>query len=61
MRQTSIIFLLLIVSTFVCAQKSTVDLTLHTRADTTNKEVMEIVQLWKNYLSSSPDKTYDNP
>lgn len=52
---------ILLSATFAYAQNATVDLTLHSRVDTTNKEVMEVVQLWKNYLSSSPDKIYDNP
>ena len=35
--------------------------TLHGRVDTTNPEVMEVVQLWLNYLASKPDSICDNP
>ncbi|MDP4827896.1 MAG: hypothetical protein NWR73_09435 [Flavobacteriales bacterium] len=53
-------FIITLSATLACAQ-NTIDLNIHARVDTTNKEVMEVVQLWKNYLSSSPDKIYDNP
>lgn len=43
------------------AQKSTFDLTIHARVDTTKQETKEIVALWSNYLSSKPDSIYDNP
>ena len=29
--------------------------------DTTNPEIIQIFNVWKNYLNSNPDKIYDNP
>lgn len=43
------------------AQTSTVNLTLHARVDTSKQEIREIVELWRNYLSSKPDSIYNNP
>ncbi|MBI1268511.1 MAG: hypothetical protein GC193_13885 [Cryomorphaceae bacterium] len=60
MKKSPIVLFILLASTFVNAQ-STFELSLHSRVDSTNKEVMEVVQLWQSYLSSSPDKIYDNP
>jgi hypothetical protein len=37
------------------------DLTVHNRVDTTKQVVKEIINLWKNYLTSNPDSIYDNP
>lgn len=29
--------------------------------DTTNIEIVKVIQLWENYLTSRPDSLYDNP
>ena len=42
-------------------QQTKFDITIHSRVDTTQKEVKEIAALWINYLNSQPDSIYDNP
>src|SRR5215204_6623317 len=34
---------------------------IHSRVDTTKKEIKEIARLWTNYLNAEPDKISDNP
>ena len=43
------------------SQTPNIDITIHSRVDTTNKEIKEIINLWTNYLTSQPDSIYDNP
>lgn len=43
------------------SQKPIIDMSIHSRVDTSNNEIKEIVALWKNYLTSKPDSIYDNP
>jgi hypothetical protein len=43
------------------AQQSNIDVTIHSRVDTTNIEVKEVAKLWISYLNSKPDSLYDNP
>lgn len=38
-----------------------IDVTLHSRVDTTNPEVRSVANLWINYIRSKPDSIYDNP
>jgi hypothetical protein len=45
----------------VYAQPSTIDLEVHARVDTSQREVKEVVELYTRYLSSSTDSVYDNP
>jgi hypothetical protein len=54
-----IIFSLTIGHTY--SQQPTFDITIHTRVDTSKKEIKEIVALWTNYLASKPDSIYENP
>ena len=42
-------------------QKTKIDATIHSRVDTTQREIKEVVMLWINYLNSKPDSLYDNP
>lgn len=38
-----------------------IDVSIHSRVDTSNKEIKEIAALWINYLNSKPDSLYNNP
>lgn len=38
-----------------------VDVNVHARVDTSQKDVRDIVELWSKYLNAQPDSTYDNP
>lgn len=49
------------VSSQTLAQPGKLEITIHSRVDTTQKEVKEVIQLWINYLTSQPDIIYDNP
>ncbi len=42
-------------------QKTKIDVTIHSRVDTTQREIKEVAFLWINYLNSKPDSLYDNP
>lgn len=55
------IFLYVIFCGQAFAQKTTIACTIHSRVDTSKQETREIVALWTNYLSSSPDSVYNNP
>lgn len=61
MTRQQIIFLLVFYCGQTFAQKRTISCTVHSRVDTTKQETKEIVALWTNYLSSTPDSVYDNP
>ena len=43
------------------AQVSHVGLFVNPDIDTSNTEISSVIHLWKNYLNSTPDSTYDNP
>lgn len=57
--------LLIFLLTFTCgrifAQNPGIDITIHSRVDTSKQEIRDIVALWINYLSSKPDSIYNNP
>src|SRR6478736_1174336 len=57
------LFILTIIFTCVLtyAQKPTINVTIHSRVDTSKQEIKEIVALWTHYLTSKPDSIYDNP
>lgn len=38
-----------------------IEVTIHSRVDTSKKEIREVAGLWINYLNSRPDSLYDNP
>ncbi len=42
-------------------QQTKIDVTIHSRVDTTESEIKEVAMLWINYLNSKPDSVYDNP
>jgi hypothetical protein len=42
-------------------QQTKIDVAIHSRADTSKKEIKEVAELWTNYLNSNPDSLYDNP
>ena len=42
-------------------QQTNIDATIHSRVDTTQREIKEVAALWINYLNSKPDSLYDNP
>ncbi len=54
------VFLLVIVSIQIYGQQKKIDFTIHSRVDTTQKEIKEITKLWIDYLNSNPDSLYDN-
>lgn len=43
------------------AQQTKIDVTIHSRVDTTNFDIKEVAMLWISYLNSKPDSLYDNP
>lgn len=43
------------------AQQIKIDVTIHSRVDTTNLAIKEVAMLWISYLNSKPDSLYDNP
>jgi len=55
------LILLSFYSNKVFAQQSKIEVTIHSRVDTTNLEIKEVAKLWINYLKSKPDSLYDNP
>ncbi|MCO5250191.1 MAG: hypothetical protein M9949_02070 [Candidatus Kapabacteria bacterium] len=42
-------------------QQRKIDVTIHSRVDTTQREIKEVAMLWINYLNSKPDSLHDNP
>src|SRR5688572_6914949 len=42
-------------------QQTKIDVTIHSRVDTTEREIKEVAMLWINYLGSKPDSLHDNP
>ncbi len=42
-------------------QQTKIDVEIHSRVDTSKKEIKEVAGLWANYLNSTPDSLYDNP
>ncbi len=56
------IFLLLFMfaSDLIYGQNSKIDVTIHSRVDTTQKEINEVFNLWTDYLNSKPDSLYNN-
>lgn len=42
-------------------EDSTIEVEIHARVNTANKEIEEIATLWTNYLNSQPDQITDNP
>ena len=57
----SIWILLLFSANQTFGQQTKIDVTIHSRVDTTQREIKEIADLWINYLNSKPDSLYDNP
>lgn len=55
------LFLFLFTSNQIFGQQKKVDITIHSRVDTTKNEIKEVVEVWKDYLNSKPDSLYDNP
>lgn len=45
----------------IYGQQAKIDVTIHSRVDTTQYEIKEVSELWINYLNSKPDSLYDNP
>ncbi len=45
----------------IYGQQAKIDVTIHSRVDTTQHEIKEVSELWINYLNSKPDSLYDNP
>lgn len=55
------LFIFLFTSIRIFGQQSKIDVTIHSRVDTTKKEIKEVATLWINYLNSKPDSLYDKP
>lgn len=62
-RTTIFIWLLLFLFSahLAIGQQTIIDVEIHSRVDTSKKEIKEIAVLWANYLNSTPDSLYDNP
>lgn len=64
MKETTIfiwLLLFLFSANQTIGQQTSIDVTIHSRVDTSKKEIKEVAGLWANYLNSSPDSLYDNP
>ncbi len=61
MKKGILILTAILISSFVYGQKTSVDITIHARVDTSKYEIKEILSLWTNYLNSTPDSIYNNP
>ncbi len=59
MKLRLLFFLFPLIYNLAFGQHTTI--TIHSRVDTTKKEIREIVTLWTNYLNAKPDSIYDNP
>jgi hypothetical protein len=59
MEQRLFFFLFSLAYNLILGQQA--NITIHSRVDTTKKEIREIAALWQNYLNSQPDSIYDNP
>ena len=55
------LFAFLFFATKTFGQYTKVDVTIHSRVDTTKKEIKDVAELWINYLNSTPDSLYNNP
>jgi hypothetical protein len=55
------LFVFLFASIKIYGQPSNIDVIIHSRVDTTQKEIKEVAVLWIDYLNSKPDSLYDNP
>lgn len=55
------LFIFLFASIKIYGQQSKIDVIIHSRVDTTQKEIKEVAVLWIDYLNSKPDSSYDNP
>jgi hypothetical protein len=55
------LFLFLLSTNQTFGQHTKVDVTIHSRVDTTHSEIKEVAALWTNYLNAKPDSIYDNP
>lgn len=56
-----ILIMFLNLSVFSFSQKNTSYVNIHSRVDTTNREINEVTNLFINYLQSQPDSIYNNP
>ncbi len=54
-------FIFLFTANVFGQQSNKIDITIHSRVDTSNQEVKAVAQLWMNYLNAQPDSSYDNP
>jgi hypothetical protein len=55
------LFLFLFSANQSFGQERKIEVTIHSRVDTTQTEIKEVAVLWINYLNSKPDSIYDNP
>ncbi len=59
MKKVLFIFLLLLLANF--ADAKSLKLVLQSGVDTTDIRIKQIVDLWRSYLASNPDSSFDNP
>jgi hypothetical protein len=57
---SSWLFLIVLTTNSSYGQQTKVDVTIHSRVDTTQREVKEVAALWINYLNSKPDSKQEN-
>jgi hypothetical protein len=57
----AIVVMLVASSSGFSGQQSHFQLYVNPDIDTANAEISHVIQLWRNYLNSNPDSTYDNP
>jgi hypothetical protein len=61
MKFIAIIGMLVLCRASLPGQESHIRIYVNPDIDTTNTEISHVILLWKNYLNSNPDSTYDNP
>ena len=55
------LLLCLFAAIYATTEQAKIDVTIHSRVDTTQSEIKEIAELWTDYLNSQPDNVRDNP
>jgi hypothetical protein len=61
MRFIAIFSILAFCFTDLPGQESQIRVYVNNGIDTANVEISQVIRLWKSYLNSNPDSTYDNP
>lgn len=55
------LLLCLFAAIYATTEQEEIDVTIHSRVDTTQSEIKEIAELWVDYLNSQQDNVRHNP